>query len=304
MDSMNTLYSGTHLRLPGADYSCDESELTGLGRHNPVTRTVMAPLFDLGLEHCFIAKRKDYRSQGVYRRDYHAFVLQLDGERKDQVCGREYAVTAGSLAYYPLETERRYSCPGNSWFLYLTFEDHPCWRPLVSRGAYVREYESADLLYLLVKRIESAVEDPTTLALSFAARDAEMVADLLKREVELATRDTGKHAHPLRQLVKRIRERPGAGWSLASMAAQVYVSKRTLLRLFSAEYGISPIDMVVRERMSRARAMLEETDTTVGAVARAVGYQSVASFTVLFKKQFGIPPGRCKTIRREGGRVL
>lgn len=289
----------THFLLPQPDYSFSgDRQNISLGEHSPLSSEVMRPLNRMGMCNAVITKRRDFRSKRSPRD--HTFILFLDGQMTIEMDGTAYTISPGDLIFYPFGTTTLFSCPGNSWYLYLTFDETPFLAPLAERGPQVRAYESAELFYLLMDRIASAYENPTTLALDFAERDAMMLANLLRREVALVAHKPSKQQKSLHLLVERIREEPQADWTLAAIANELNVSTRTLMRIFKAEYGTSPIDMVVRERLARAHQMLGETDMKLANVAKAVGYDSVSSFSTLFKKHYGERPGRYRAgIRRD-----
>jgi len=280
------------LRLPPADYSFAGDRLTrGLGVLNPQAAYVMKPLFKLGLWNAVITWRRDYQNTEPRREGGHLFTLLLDGKMTVELNGVRYDITPGDLVFCPKGTMAFQSNPGNSWYLYMNFTDEPFWQPLAKRGPSVRAYESTDLMYLLMQRIALAFEDPTTLAMYFAESEAILLAELLRREVALVTHSAPKQKASLTNLIERIRERPELNWTLAAMAAEAHVSVRSLTRLFASEYGVSPVNMVVRERMSHAYRMVVETEMKLTVIARAVGYESVSSFSHLFKRHFGKSPG-------------
>jgi AraC-like DNA-binding protein len=295
---MTQTLSNSHLRLPPADYSFNgDSVNTGLGVNNPLSTPVLEPLFKLGLFQAVITRRHDFRYSHPRREGGHLFTLLLDGVMAVEYNGIAYDLTPGDLAFCPKGTMAFHSNPGNTWYLYLNFHDHPFWGSLAKRGPYVRPYESADLMYLLMQRIESAYEDRTSLALHFAEGEVRLLTDLLCREVAMVTHRAPKQKASLTRLIERIRQEPEADWTLASMAGEAHLSVRNLTRLFSKEYGISPLNMVVRERMSRSFGLIVQTDMKLTAIAKAVGYESVASFSHLFKRHFGKSPGSCRSAK-------
>lgn len=285
------------LLLPQPDYSSEGNRRNhGLGINQPAAVHTMRPLFDLGLIHAVIAWRHDYKMKQPLRMNRHTFNLLLDGQMTLEIDGTAHTLAPGDLAYYPAGAMIDQWNPGNSWFLYLTFNHRPFWDPLQRRGTHVRPYESADLMYLLMERIACAHDDPTTIALQLAKRQAQMLADLLRHEINRATYRPPRHEVALKQLVEEIRQDSAACWTLRSMAEKACVSPRTLNRLFVAEYGVAPIDLVVRERMAHAHDMILETDMKIATIAEAVGYESVPSFSRLFKKHFGKSPGQCRSV--------
>lgn len=59
---------------------------------------------------------------------------------------------------------------------------------------------------------------------------------------------------------------------------------------FKQLYGITIFEFLLEARMEKARRLLIESDMTVHAIAIGVGYKNISSFTVAFKKKFGILP--------------
>ena len=68
-------------------------------------------------------------------------------------------------------------------------------------------------------------------------------------------------------------------------------------RLFSAFHGLTPHHYLTRLRLERARALLRASDQRVADVAVACGFESIGSFTTLFKRTYGVSPA---AIRKNG----
>jgi transcriptional regulator GlxA family with amidase domain len=82
-----------------------------------------------------------------------------------------------------------------------------------------------------------------------------------------------------------------AGLDLAFLAGQLATSPRTLARRFVEELGISPGRWIQDRRIETARSLLEETPLSVSEICYRIGYQDVASFSRLFARATGLPPG-------------
>src|SRR5215467_7016456 len=91
---------------------------------------------------------------------------------------------------------------------------------------------------------------------------------------------------------------PGRDWTVSSLAAAIGVSRATLTRRFPAEVGCAPAAYLTRWRMDLAAVRLRDTDDTVGAVARSLGYTSEYAFSRAFTRDRRIPPGRYRTLSR------
>ena len=70
------------------------------------------------------------------------------------------------------------------------------------------------------------------------------------------------------------------GWdvSLASMAAEAGLERRTFLRRFAKATGMTPIEYCRAVRIARARELLEGGNTPQKEIAQSLRYRDVASF--------------------------
>lgn len=87
--------------------------------------------------------------------------------------------------------------------------------------------------------------------------------------------------------------------SLETMAQQVHLSPRTLLRRFKLATGLTPNDYLQRLRICAAENRLAHGDEAVEQVALSVGYGDRAAFAKLFKRLTGSTPNE---YRRRAGR--
>jgi transcriptional regulator GlxA family with amidase domain len=76
------------------------------------------------------------------------------------------------------------------------------------------------------------------------------------------------------------------------LAAQCAMSPRTFARAFRAETGTTPAAHVEELRVEAARRLLETTDLTVAAVARAVGLKHAETLHRAFTRRVGTTPHR------------
>jgi len=78
--------------------------------------------------------------------------------------------------------------------------------------------------------------------------------------------------------------------SLERLAAHAHLSVRTFTRRFRAEVGVSPAQWLTRQRLERARWLLESSDVPVEQVAGAVGLGSPMALRRHFAATFGVSP--------------
>jgi AraC-like DNA-binding protein len=78
--------------------------------------------------------------------------------------------------------------------------------------------------------------------------------------------------------------------SLYRIAHNMYLSPVYISKIFKEETGESPINHLIRIRLTKARELLTSGDMPIKAVARNVGYEDAFYFSKLYKKYYGIPP--------------
>jgi len=91
---------------------------------------------------------------------------------------------------------------------------------------------------------------------------------------------------------------PGRDWTIPSLATAIGVSRATLARRFPAQVGCTPAAYLTRWRMDLAAVRLRDTDDTVGAIAKSLGYTSEYAFNRAFARHRHMPPGRYRTRSR------
>ncbi len=79
-------------------------------------------------------------------------------------------------------------------------------------------------------------------------------------------------------------------WTVASLAAEVGVSRAALARRFTALLGEPPMTYLAGWRLALAADLLREPAATVDAVARQVGYGNAFALSTAFKRVRGVSP--------------
>ena len=77
-----------------------------------------------------------------------------------------------------------------------------------------------------------------------------------------------------------------------SIAAGLGLSRNYFCRLFKSATGFSPQEYIVSFRLSKAAQFLTEYGMSPGEAARQVGYPDIYSFSRMFSRKYGMPPGR------------
>lgn len=84
---------------------------------------------------------------------------------------------------------------------------------------------------------------------------------------------------------------------LSSMSC---MSKPTFFRSFKREFGMSPLEFVIRQRIREAKRLLKDLNMTVSEACYAVGMNNQSHFFKLFKRVEGVTPNefRKQALRR------
>jgi AraC-like DNA-binding protein len=76
---------------------------------------------------------------------------------------------------------------------------------------------------------------------------------------------------------------------LNNIADEAYFSKFHFIRLFAKVYGKTPHQYLISVRIEKAKQLLQ-ANMPVSKVCYAVGFESLSSFSGLFKKMVGLTP--------------
>lgn len=94
----------------------------------------------------------------------------------------------------------------------------------------------------------------------------------------------------VRDALRLIHDDPARGWTVASLASGVDVSRAALARRFTDVMGTAPMAYLTQWRLALAADLLLEPSATVESVARQVGYGSAFALSTAFKRVRGVSP--------------
>lgn len=84
--------------------------------------------------------------------------------------------------------------------------------------------------------------------------------------------------------------------TIEQLSRQFLMNPSTLKELFKAEYGSSIAAHIRQHRMERACQLLLDTEESLSAVAKAVGYESQSRFSAEFKRALGMLPSEYRRL--------
>lgn len=120
----------------------------------------------------------------------------------------------------------------------------------------------------------------------------DVLADLLFKELLIRIiqqQQLGELVEPhstandeMSNLKRYIRENLTERITIEDLSRKANMSKATLFRMFKDEYGITPMELVIRERLRKAKEMLS-ANMSIKEVCYACGFTDVNYFSRLFK---------------------
>jgi AraC-like DNA-binding protein len=92
------------------------------------------------------------------------------------------------------------------------------------------------------------------------------------------------------RVLRLVQDDPAHPWTVASLAVKAGVSRAGLARRFTELVGEPPMTHLTGWRLTLAADLLRDTDETIGAIARQVGYGSAFALSSAFKRVYGVSP--------------
>jgi len=97
--------------------------------------------------------------------------------------------------------------------------------------------------------------------------------------------------HKQVRLARRLLDRSyDAPITIEDLSRAVALSPYYLIRSFRHVYKQTPHQYLVGQRIARAKELLRNTDLSVTEICAAVGFESLGSFSTLFRKVAGVSP--------------
>ncbi|MGX2993829.1 AraC family transcriptional regulator [Streptomyces sp. JNUCC 64] len=97
--------------------------------------------------------------------------------------------------------------------------------------------------------------------------------------------------------LRLLQDDPARPWTVAALAARCGVSRAALARRFTALVGEPPMAYLTGWRLALCADLLRDTDLTLGAIARKVGYGTAFALSGAFKRERGMSPSEYREHR-------
>lgn len=107
-------------------------------------------------------------------------------------------------------------------------------------------------------------------------------------KAELSQRDTAFLSRLKTIIEKHLTD---GDFGVEQVGSEIGLSRVQLYRKVKAITGLSPVEMLRKMRLEKARELLLTTDKTISEAAYEAGFSAPSYFTKCFKEEFGILPG-------------
>ena len=125
----------------------------------------------------------------------------------------------------------------------------------------------------------------------------ELLVRLMQTQArQLIFQDYARHlaTHRFAAVVQYVKAHLAEKLSVDKLSALACMSKATFFRLFKREFGLTPVEYIVRERLAEAKRLLRQPLASVAEVCLRAGLNNLSYFQALFKKHEGMTPGAYK----------
>jgi AraC-like DNA-binding protein len=129
------------------------------------------------------------------------------------------------------------------------------------------------------------------------ARLADVILDEIRSSPQAALGLPMPRDARLLKIAQALSDRPDDGRRLEEWAGWACIAPRTLTRRFIAETGFTFTEWRQRVRLLKALELLAD-GRQVTAIALDLGYDNVSAFIALFRRVFGVTPGRYDGLMR------
>ena len=122
----------------------------------------------------------------------------------------------------------------------------------------------------------------------------ELLVRLMQTQArQLIFHDYTRHltTHRFAAVVGYIKQNLAGRLTIDKLSALACMSKATFFRVFKREFGLTPVEFIIRERLAEAKRLLRHPLASVAEVCLRAGFNNLSYFQALFKKYEGVTPG-------------
>jgi len=104
----------------------------------------------------------------------------------------------------------------------------------------------------------------------------------------------------IKNAINYINENIGSRIEISEVAACTKWKTEHFIRIFTKHTGITPYQYILRRKIEKAMAYLEETTLSSGDIAFELGFESYGNFNIAFKKATGMTADAYRKVKKTG----
>ena len=245
--------------------------------------------------------------------DFHELVVILDGHGKHQVASDTYDIEAGDVFVILGDTTHGYPETENLSLINILFdpdrlriprndiENLPGYHALFavepqlrSRGNYRSHLRlsTGELGYvaeLIAELEEELVEKKPGYRFMAVSHLMRLIGYLSRRFMDTQL-DRNRPIAQISRLLGYMNQRYAEPITVEDLTDVAHMSQSSLMRTFHQITGRSPIDYLIRLRVSKAEIQLRSTNASITAIAQTSGFIDSNYFTRQFRRIHGVSP--------------
>lgn len=180
----------------------------------------------------------------------------------------------------------------------------PHWIRVPKRERNANEWLNATVRFLRRETREPSMGSETIITRLIDVMFVEAVRGWLKDQPEGSAGWLGALRDPsIGTALGLIHKLPEKQWTVPLLAAQVGMSRSPFAARFTALVGQAPMSYLKRWRLQLAARLLQNQALALSNIAEQVGYESTPAFSRVFKREFGVAPGRYRRTGTVGERT-
>ena len=132
----------------------------------------------------------------------------------------------------------------------------------------------------------------------------ELIVNIIQIQNLKSVEEVDDKNNPLSFIITYIKANITDEINLEALSKKACMSKSTFYRTFKKEFGLSPNEYIINERIKKAKQLLQQTKATIKSVCFECGFSDVNYFARLFRSLEGIPPSQYQEIATTKGKVF
>lgn len=228
----------------------------------------------------------------IARENYGNYMLFyiIDGRLSVTNGERTMVADKGKVGFLDCHRPHEYHTIGHTEFVWVHFDGgiSDKFYHYLTRlyGGFVFAHKGADGVYEMISQMVNSYRNEQ--ALSEIERSRQLYA-LLTHLMGGGT--AGSESEKLfAPALQFMRDNLGKAVTLRDIAGTVNMSHYHFSHLFKKQYGCSPYEYLLLERINRAKYLLKTTSLPVKEIAQQVGYLNASTFSSAFTARVGLSP--------------